>query len=63
MLFPASKTAPLMQTPGYAPDHNYSKYQRWSPQGRPRGYILQSLALASKIKSLAFASKPQVLKN
>ena len=37
--------------------------QRWSPRGRPwpRGHILKSLALASKVKSLA--SKPQVLKN
>ena len=33
--------------------------QRWSP----RGYILKSLALASKVKSLALASRPQVLKN
>ena len=33
--------------------------QRWSPRGRPwpRGYILKSLA--SKVKSLALASKPQ----
>ena len=46
-------------------------YQRWSPrgrpwpQGRPRGHILKSLALASKVKSLALAlaSKPQVLEN
>ena len=43
-------------------------YQRWSPRGRPwprgrpRGHILKSLALASKIKFLALASKPQVLK-
>ena len=37
------------------------KNQRWSP----RGHILKSLALAlvSKIKSLALASKPQVLEN
>ena len=37
--------------------------QRWSPRGRPRprGHILKSLALASKVKSLA--SKPQVLEN
>ena len=41
--------------------------QRWSrrghpwPRGRPRGQILKSLALASKVKSLA--SRPQVLKN
>ena len=41
--------------------------QRWSPrgrpwpQGRPRGHILKSLA--SKVKSLALASRPQVLKN
>ena len=34
-----------------------SRYQRWSP----RGHILKSLALASKVKSLA--SKPQVLEN
>ena len=41
--------------------------QRWSPRGRPwprgrpRGHILKSLALASKVKSLA--SSPQVLEN
>ena len=33
--------------------------QRWSPQGRPRGHILKSLA--SKVKFLA--SRPQVLEN
>ena len=33
------------------------------PQGRPRGHILKSLALASKVKSLTLASRPQVLKN
>ena len=46
-------------------------YQRWSPRerpwprGRPRGQILKSLALASKVKSLALAlaSRPQVLEN
>ena len=38
--------------------------QRWSPRGRPwprgrpRGQILKSLALASKVKSLALASRP-----
>ena len=39
------------------------KYQRWSPRGRPwpRGHILKSLTLASKVKSLAL--KPQVLEN
>ena len=41
--------------------------QRWSPRGRswPRGHILKSLALASKVKflALALASKPQVLEN
>ena len=49
----------------------YFNYQRWSPRGRPwprgrpRGHILKSLALAlaSKVKSLALASKPQVLEN
>ena len=47
----------------------YSILGRWSPRGRPwprgrsRGHILKSLALASKIKYLALASKPQVLKN
>ena len=37
--------------------------QRWSPRGRswPRGHILKSLALDSKVKSLA--SKSQVLEN
>ena len=39
------------------------KARRWSPRGRPwpRGHILKSLALASKVKSLA--SRPQVLEN
>ena len=41
--------------------------RRWSPRGRlwPRGHILMSLALAlaSKVKSLALASKPLVLEN
>ena len=39
--------------------------QRWSPRGRPwpRGHILKSLALASKVKFLALASRPQVLEN
>ena len=43
--------------------------QRWSPRGhpwprgRPRGHILKSLALASKVKSLALVSRPQVLEN
>ena len=43
--------------------------QRWSPRGRPwprgrpRGQILKSLALASKVKSLALVSRPQVLEN
>ena len=43
----------------------YIKNQRWSPRGRPwpRGQILKSLALASKVKSLALASRPQVLEN
>ena len=35
----------------------HHKFQRWSP----RGHILKSLALASKVKSLA--SRPQVLEN
>ena len=49
--------------------HDYSEtsLQRWSPRGRPwpRGQILKSLALtlASKVKSLALASRPQVLEN
>ena len=47
----------------------YRYYQRWSPRGRPwprgrpQGQILKSLALASKVKSLALASRPQVLEN
>ena len=47
----------------------YTYYQRWSPRGRPwprgrpRGHILKSLALASKVKSLALASRPEVLEN
>ena len=42
-----------------------SSGQRWSPRERswPRGQILKSLALASKVKSLALASRPQVLEN
>ena len=28
------------------------RYQRWSPRGRPRGHILKSLALASKTQVL-----------
>ena len=38
-------------------------HQRWSSRGRPwpRGPILKSLAVASKVKSLA--SKPQVFEN
>ena len=45
--------------------HLSDKYQRWSPRGRPwpRGQILKSLALASKVQSLALASRPQVLEN
>ena len=37
--------------------------QRWSPRGRfwPPRHILKSLALASRVKSIA--SKPQVLEN
>ena len=41
--------------------------QRWSPRGRPwprgrpRGHSFKSLALASKVKSLAL--RPQVLEN
>ena len=44
-----------------------TSHQRWSPRGRPwprerpRGQILKSLA--SKVKSLALASRPQVLEN
>ena len=47
----------------------YYSGQRWSPRGRrwprgrPRGQILKSLALASKVKSLALASRPQVFEN
>ena len=37
----------------------WSDNQRWSP----RGHILKSLALALKVKSLALASRPQVLEN
>ena len=49
--------------------HESAKMQRWSPRGRPwprrrpRGHILKFLALASKVKSLALASRPQVLEN
>ena len=44
-----------------------SSKQRWSPRGRPwprgcsQGHVLKSLA--SKVKSLALASKLQVLEN
>ena len=43
----------------------HNQHQRWSPRRRPwpRGQILKSLALASKVKSLALASRPQVLEN
>ena len=47
----------------------YINDRRWSPRGRPwprghpRGQILKSLALASKVKSLALASRPEVLEN
>ena len=46
---------------GYSPlpPLGYATEQRWSP----RGHILKSLALASKVKSLALASRPQVLEN
>ena len=50
-------------------DYLLLKYHRWSPRGRPwprgrpRGHILKSLALASKVKSLALALRPQVLEN
>ena len=39
--------------------HKHCDYQRWSP----RGHILKSLALASKVKSLALTWRPQVFKN
>ena len=54
-------------------NNSLSRDQRWSPRGRPwprgrswprgrpRGHILKSLA--SKVKSLALASRPQVLEN
>ena len=56
--------------PATTGDH-HGLHQRWSPRGRPwprgrpRGQILKSLALAlaSKVKSLALASRPQVLEN
>ena len=49
----------------YAPDQRWSPRGRPWPRGRPREHILQSLALAlaSKVKSLALASRPQVLEN
>ena len=49
--------------------NDVSKCQRWSPRGRPwprgrpRGHILKSLTFATKVKSLALASRPQVLEN
>ena len=39
------------------------KKHKWSPWGGFRGHILKPMALASKVKSLASASKPQVLQN
>ena len=45
----------LLQKDWNQPKGHY--YQRWSPQG----HILKSLAL--KVKSLALASRPQVLEN
>ena len=60
--------APQAVTGGHGPEillvaPGMVSYQRWSPRGRPwpRGYILKSLA--SKVKSLALASKLQVLEN
>ena len=48
-------------------ESEFTNFQRWSSLGRPwpRGHILKSLALAlaSKVKSLALASRPQVLEN
>ena len=41
----------------------HGRHQRWSSRERPRGQILKFLALASKVKSLALASRPQVLEN
>ena len=57
------KTSPLHVWLGLALFSLFN--QRWSPRGRPwpRGHILKSLALASKVKSLALASRPQVLEN
>ena len=59
---PGCKSVP--PTKFYNLSTGYSN-QRWSPRGRPwpRGHILKSLALASKVKSLALASRPQVLEN
>ena len=63
------KTSPLHVWLGLALFSLFN--QRWSPRGRPwprgrpRGHILKSLALASKVKSLALAlsSRPQVFGN
>ena len=67
------KTPPRMLNFGYLNPATCLLYdcnnQRWSPRGRPwprgrpRGHILKFLALASKVKSLALASRPQVLEN
>ena len=59
------KKEPFCLTVARKKTAKYSLYQRWSPRGRPwpRGQILKSLALASKVKSLALASRPQVLEN
>ena len=48
----------------YVASQSWSPRERLWPRGRPRGQILKSLALASKVKSLALAlaSRPQVLK-
>ena len=53
-----SEVEPILSLTSYPKKIKSATKQRWSP----RGQILKSLALASKVKSLALASRPQILK-
>ena len=55
------KTEPNLLKRVVTSDQRCSPRGRPWPRGRPRGHILKSLALASKVKSMA--SRPQVLEN
>ena len=63
MSFIFDKLAPQINVLKHALNQRWSPRGRPWPRGRPRGQILKSLALASKVKSLALASRPQVLEN